>query len=63
MTLHNFVNIPVVRGALSGILAAAAVDLHAFYAWKSFDDVKTYSWGTASFRWLQGAVMGALTGE
>lgn len=48
------------RGAVSGMVAAATVDLHAFLQWKSFYDVTQYSWSTAAFRWLQGAVTGAL---
>ena len=48
-------------GALTGLLAAAATDLHAFRAWKSFHDAATYDWGTATWRWLQGAVVGGLT--
>ena len=62
MTLHELVNYPAVRGALSGILAAATVDIHAFQSWKTFDDAKQYSWSVAAFRWCQGAVLGALTG-
>jgi hypothetical protein len=53
---------PVVRGALAGLLAAAAVDLGAFRAWKTWQEAATYHWGTASFRWVQGACIGALTG-
>lgn len=52
---------PIVAGAISGILAAAVVDVHAFLTWKRFQDVATYDWGTAVFRWVQGAVAGALT--
>lgn len=49
------------QGAISGFLAAAAVDFQAFRAWKSFDDAKAYSWSTATFRWVQGAVVGFIT--
>jgi len=55
--LHN----PIARGALSGLMAAAAVDLHAFLAWKSVEEFTSYSWKTAAFRWVQGAVAGAIT--
>jgi len=48
------------RGLLH-LLAAAAVDFAAFRAWKSFNDVATYDWSTASFRWFQGAVVGFLS--
>ena len=54
--LHN----GIVRGALSGALAAAGVDIAAFRSWKSFDDVHTYAWGLALFRWAQGAILGAM---
>jgi hypothetical protein len=50
------------KGALSGALAAAVVDFHAFTTWKSFHDAATYNWSTASWRWLQGAITGALVG-
>lgn len=44
---------PVVRGAVSGVLAAAVVDLHAFLGWKNVEEFASYSWGTPSFgnRW------------
>lgn len=51
----------IVQGALAGALAAALVDFNAFRAWKSWHDVATYSWSTAAFRWVQGAVTGAVT--
>ena len=51
---------PIVKGALSGALAAASVDLAAFRAWKNVHDALTYQWSTAAFRWFQGAVLGAL---
>ena len=50
----------VVRGALTGIVAAAAVDYAAFRSWKSFADARGYSWSVAAFRWVQGAITGAL---
>ena len=49
---------PLTHGVLTGIISAAAVDYHAFTTWKSFSDVKTYSWGTAAWRWIQGGVAG-----
>lgn len=57
----TFFQSPIVQGALAGALSAANVDFQAFRAWKSFYDAETYSWGTATFRWFQGAVLGALT--
>jgi hypothetical protein len=53
---------PISRGAVAGLVAAAVVDFHAFMTWKQFDDLKQYDWGTALFRWFQGAITGAMTG-
>lgn len=50
------------KGAVSGLVSAAIVDLHAFATWKSAHDVVSYDWGTAGLRWTQGIVGGALTG-
>lgn len=58
LVLHQ----PIIRGALSGLGAAAVVDLHAFLTWKKLDDARRYDWGTALLRWLQGAATGALMG-
>ena len=52
---------PILRGALSGLIAAAAVDFAAFRAWQSFQDARTYQWSLAFFRWGQGAILGALS--
>lgn len=52
---------PIVKGAVAGALAAAAVDYRAFRAWKTFNEVVAYDWRTAAFRILQGAVLGAVT--
>jgi hypothetical protein len=52
----------ILGGALSGLLSAAGADFLAFRSWKSFHDMATYDWGVAAFRWLQGAIVGALTG-
>ncbi len=50
------------HGALTGWASAATVDFVAFKTWKSFDDAKTYNWSVALWRWLQGAVTGAVAG-
>lgn len=50
--LHN----PIVASAFLGFIVAAAVDLHA---WKSWDDAK-FNFKTASYRWVTGAIFGAL---
>ena len=51
---------PITRGAVSGLVAAAAVDLAAFRSWKRVQDVLAYDWQIAIFRWVQGAVLGAV---
>lgn len=56
-----FLSSPVGRGMLTGLLAAATVDLAAFRRWKRWEDAARYSWRTASFRWVQGMVVGGLT--
>lgn len=61
MHLNEVLNNSIVKGALSGVVAAALVDIAAFRQWKNFHDAATYGWGTAAFRWFQGAVSGALT--
>ena len=48
--------------ALGGWGAAAKADYHAFQQWQSFKDVRDYNWSIAIFRWVQGAVIGAVTG-
>lgn len=50
----------VLQGAVSGLLAAAAVDVAAFRAWKSFNELLSYDWKLASWRWVQGATLGAI---
>ena len=60
--LNVIAHTPTFRGALSGAVAAAVVDIHAFLTWKSFDQFRTYDWGTAGLRWFQGAFSGAVSG-
>ena len=52
---------PAVRGALAGLISAALVDFAAFRSWKNFHDAAEYDWSTASWRWCQGAIVGAVT--
>ena len=52
---------PIVKGALSGLVSAAVVDLHAFRGFKSKNELAAYDWGTALLRWGQGIIGGALT--
>jgi len=54
---------PIVRGALTGLLGAAVSDFAAFRSWKSFHEAAGYSWGTALWRWFQGAVVGGVGGS
>ena len=49
-----------VTGAVSGVVAAAAVDFAAFRSWKSFSEATAYRWGLAAWRWFQGFVGGGL---
>ena len=57
----SWLHSPLVRGAIVGVLVAARVDYSAFKAWRSFHEFAVYDWGTALFRWVQGAVVGAVT--
>lgn len=50
------------QGAITGLVTAAAADYAVFRQWKSWEDARTYDWGIASFRWVQGSIVGALTG-
>lgn len=51
----------VAQGALAGLVAAMVVDYNAFRSWKSLDEARTYDWGLALRRWLQGLTTGALS--
>jgi hypothetical protein len=62
-TIQTVLASPAVRGALAGLISAALVDFAAFRSWKTFHDAYVYDWGTASWRWLQGAIVGAVTGS
>lgn len=61
-TIHALLQNPIVRGAVSGMGAAAVVDIHAFLGWKKIQDGLSYDYGTAVLRWTQGALTGALAG-
>jgi len=50
----------ILAGAASGLVAALATDIAAFRSWKRWQDVASYNWGIASFRWCQGAILGAI---
>lgn len=58
--VHLFLQRPIVAAAVAGAISAAVVDYGAFRSWKSFDDLKTFNFKMALFRWIQGAVTGAI---
>lgn len=59
--LHYFATSPVIQSILGGVVTAAFVDWQAFRAWKTWHDIATYDWSTATFRWFQGAAAGFVT--
>jgi hypothetical protein len=52
----------IALGAANGALVAARIDFLAFKAWKDWSDILAYDWRIATFRWFQGAVIGAAAG-
>lgn len=56
--VHAWLHTPIGKAAIAGSLTAAAIDFKAFRTWKTWHDVATYSWSTATFRWCQGAIVG-----
>lgn len=58
--MHEILSNSIVAGALTGIAAAAVVDVAAFRSWKNADEALRYDWKTAAWRWFQGAVSGAM---
>jgi hypothetical protein len=59
--MQEWIANPLVQGTITGLVSAAMVDYAAFRSWKSWHDAAVYGWGTAAFRWFQGAVGGLLT--
>ncbi|MCR4300865.1 MAG: hypothetical protein NUV51_04580 [Sulfuricaulis sp.] len=59
---HAFIASPLTKAAVAGLIASALLDFQAFRAWKSWHDFAVYQWGTALFRWFQGAVIGLVVG-
>ena len=58
---HTLLHSPVGVGAVAGLLAAIRVDYEAFRAWDDWEDLRAYRWGLASFRWVKGALIGAVS--
>ena len=50
----------IISGALAGLVSAVAVDLDAFKKWQSVREFQKFNWKLAAFRWLKGALAGAL---
>lgn len=48
------------HGALVGLCGAIGPDLHAFLAWKSADEARTFSVKTALLHYAQGIVGGVI---
>jgi hypothetical protein len=61
--LTTIIHSSAFKGALSGLVAAILVDVHAFVKFQGWGDVIKYNWGVASFRWVVGIISGALTGS
>ena len=59
--IQEWMQDPLFRGVLTGVLAAAAVDFAAFRSWKGWNDATSYAWGVATFRWTVGGLIGLLT--
>lgn len=51
----------ILAGALGGLLSAARADYEAFKAWDDYEDAISYNWSVALWRWVQGAIIGAVT--
>jgi hypothetical protein len=60
--VQGWLQLAVVRGALAGLGGALLIDYAEFRKWKSVNEALGYDWGVAAWRWLQGAVGGALAG-
>lgn len=60
--MHDFLLIPVVHGALIGLGPAIGIDLVIFKSSNSWSDFAAkFDLSTASYRWVQGLLFGALT--
>lgn len=50
------------HGAATGFVGAFAVDVGVWRSYHSWKDFHTFDFSTASFRWMQGTVGGAISG-
>lgn len=48
-------------GAIGGFLVAIRADRESFATWKCWNDVLTFDWRVASFRYVKGAAIGAVS--
>lgn len=48
-------------GAIGGFLVALRADYEAFKAWTCWNDILKFDWSIASFRYIKGAIIGAVT--
>lgn len=59
MNLTDLIKNPIVHGAISGFVAAALIDIHA---WSASADNTPFNWQLALKRWIGGAFAGATAG-
>ena len=57
--MHDFLRLPAIHGALTGIGGAIVVDLVMFLKWKP-EEKWSFDWRVAIKRYLQGAIGGIL---
>lgn len=51
-----------VAGMCSGAIGAARADFHAYTTMRTPDEFRAYNWRVARFRWMQGAILGFVSG-
>jgi hypothetical protein len=54
----TFLQSPIGQGAVTGFVAAAAVDFLAFRSFKTWQDVATFDYRVAGIRWVTGIISG-----
>jgi hypothetical protein len=50
----------IVHAAALGALGGAAADLHVFFGYKGWGQLRQFDWSTATYRWFIGAMSGIL---